>query len=432
MLSEDYLVEQLNAPTKQERLMAITGLKKLMDDGFLEKPVKGEDINNHIHTTYSFSPYSPSKAVWRAYTAGLCTAGIMDHDSIGGAEEFIEAGKIVGLPTTIGMEMRVDFSQTPINGRRINNPDQDSIAYMAIHGIPHTQIERAAQFMQESRDKRNMRNTRMVEGINNRFGGDGLELDFELDVKPLSLSHLGGSVTERHLLYALAKKMCGRFGRGQGIIDYLTDNMGINVSDSLKGYLLDVANPFYEYDLLGALKSDLSSIYIDADEECMDVREAVAFADSIGAISAYAYLGDVGQSVTGDKRAQAFEDSYLDQLFDIIADLGFRAVTYMPSRNTPEQLERLRSLCEKYSLFQISGEDINSPRQLFICKALQNPAYHNLVDSTWALIGHELAATKNIELGMFSESSIKKYGSLDARVEFFGKLGRNPELIEEL
>ena len=34
MLSEDYLVEQLNAPTKQERLMAITGLKKLMDDGF--------------------------------------------------------------------------------------------------------------------------------------------------------------------------------------------------------------------------------------------------------------------------------------------------------------------------------------------------------------------------------------------------------------
>ncbi len=28
MLSEDYLVEQLNAPTKQERLMATTGLKK--------------------------------------------------------------------------------------------------------------------------------------------------------------------------------------------------------------------------------------------------------------------------------------------------------------------------------------------------------------------------------------------------------------------
>lgn len=47
MLSEDYLIEQLNAPTRQERLMAVTGLKKLMDDGFLEKPLQGEDINNH-------------------------------------------------------------------------------------------------------------------------------------------------------------------------------------------------------------------------------------------------------------------------------------------------------------------------------------------------------------------------------------------------
>ena len=261
------------------KLSEIVGLEIL--DGFLEKPARAEDINNHIHTTYSFSPYSPSKAVWHAYTAGLCTAGIMDHDSVGGAEEFIEAGKIVDLPITVGMEMRVDFSKTPLNGRRINNPDQDSIAYMAIHGIPHTQLKRAAEFMQESRNKRNIRNVKMVEGINTRFSNDGLELDFEMDVRPLSMSHLGGSITERHLLFALAKKMCERFGRGQAVIDYLTDTMGIEVSEKLRGYLLDIANPFYEYDLLGALKSDLSSIYIDADEECLDVRDAVAFADSI-------------------------------------------------------------------------------------------------------------------------------------------------------
>ena len=166
----------------------------------------------------------------------------------------------------------------------------DSIAYMAIHGIPHTQLKRAAEFMQESRNKRNIRNVKMVEGINTRFSNDGLELDFEMDVQPLSMSHLGGSITERHLLFALAKKMCERFGRGQAVIDYLTDTMGIEVSEKLRGYLLDIANPFYEYDLLGALKSDLSSIYIDADEECIDVRDAVAFADSIGAISAYACL----------------------------------------------------------------------------------------------------------------------------------------------
>ena len=100
-------------------------------------------------------------------------------------------------------------------------------------------------------------------------------------------------------------------------------------------------------------------------------------------------MGDVGQSVTGDKRAQAFEDSYLEQLFEVISELGFKAVTYMPSRNTMEQLRRVRALCERYGFFQISGEDINSPRQSFICEAQRNPEFANLYDSTMTLIRHE-------------------------------------------
>ncbi len=41
--------------------------------------------------------------------AGLVTAGIMDHDSISGAKEFIEAGAVLGLPTTIGAECRASL-----------------------------------------------------------------------------------------------------------------------------------------------------------------------------------------------------------------------------------------------------------------------------------------------------------------------------------
>ena len=47
-----------------------------------------DHINNHIHTTFSFSPYSPTAAAWRARAEGLCTAGIIDHDSLGGNREF--------------------------------------------------------------------------------------------------------------------------------------------------------------------------------------------------------------------------------------------------------------------------------------------------------------------------------------------------------
>ena len=57
---------------------------------------------------------------------------------------------------------------------------------------------------------------------------------------------------------------------------------------------------------------------------------------------------------------------------------------------------RLRALCDRYGMLQISGEDINSPRQKFICEAMRDPIFANLLDTTWALIHHEQAATEDI------------------------------------
>ena len=197
------------------------------------------------------------------------------------------------------------------------------------------------------------------------------------------------------------------------------------LSSKVEAHLLEKDNPFALYDLLGWVKSDLiSKFYVDADDELPDVREALDIANEIGAISAYAYLGDVGSSVTGDKRAQKFEDDYLDELIPYIKELGFKAVTYMPSRNTRAQLDRLRALCEKYELFQISGEDINSPRQSFICEAQRDPSFRNLVESTWALIAHEWRSTVDAQNGLFSTESVKKWPDLNERVRVFALEGR--------
>ena len=138
---------------------------------------------------------------------------------------------------------------------------------------------------------------------------------------------------------------------------------------------------------------------------------------------AYAYLGDVGESVTGDKKRK-FEDDYLEELFEVLADLGFMAVTYMPSRNTMEQLTRLKILCKQYNFFEISGEDINSPRQSFICEALAKPEFANLSESTWALIGHEIAATKDLDDAFFSPSTIAKYPDLNERIKVYMQIAK--------
>ena len=169
----------------------------------------------------------------------------------------------------------------------------------------------------------------------------------------------------------------------------------------------------------------VEKIYIDAEEELLHISEFTKLASELGAISAYAYLGDVGESPTGDKKAQKFEDDYLDELFDELTAIGFNAVTYMPSRNTPEQLERVIGKCNEKSLFQISGEDINSPRQSFICKALADPRYRHLEKSTYALIGHEIKASKDISEGMFSKETLAKTPSLDERTDYFYKFAKN-------
>jgi hypothetical protein len=423
-------IEALNSPQPGIRLESLHLLSEALRSGALKRPPAGEDVNNHIHTFYSFSPYSPAKAVWMSVMSGLTTAGIMDHDSISGAAEFIAAGRETGLATTIGLECRCDFSSTPLAGRRINNPDQLSVAYIALHGIPHGRIEEVREYFRPLQEARNERNRRMVGRLNNYLGRRELALDFEADVVPLSRSSEQGTITERHILYALAVRMIELHGRGRPLVRFLERDLRLPLAARVRRYLLDLDNPYYSYDLLGAFKSDLvAGFFLEAGPECPEVSELLAFSRQIGAIAAYAYLGDITESVTGDKRAQSFEDSYLEQLFDTITGLGFQAVTYMPNRNTSEQLARVQALCARHSLFQVSGVDINSPRQSFTCSELRLPQYRHLIRATWALIGHELEATEDPERGMFSPQTLLRHRSLEERIAVFAEIGRRRSAV---
>ena len=376
------ILNKLNAATKEERLANLAEVLK--ETTF--PPMVPEYINNHIHTTYSFSPYSPTAAVYAARMEGLCTAGIIDHDSISGAREFLEAAKMVEMPVTIGMEARITMDGTRMEGRRTNNPDQVGVSYMTIQGVPHEKIDVLTEFFKPYQAARHARNRAMIARINELVG---VQLDYDRDVLPLSMASENGGVTERHLMYALAIELVKQVGKGQGMIDKLT-SVGMNLSEKQKKMLLDTEYPFYEYDVLGMLKGTfVPKIFIDATDECPKLKDMVKLCEEIDAFLCYAYLGDVGDSVTGDKKAQKFEDDYLDEVFECLKEEGVKAVTYMPTRNTQAQLERLRGLCDEYGMFQISGEDINSPRQIFVIKAMENPMFKNLIDATWKLIEHE-------------------------------------------
>ncbi len=170
------------------------------------------------------------------------------------------------------------------------------------------------------------------------------------------------------------------------------------------------SNDIYDYDLLNILKSSfVKKMYINAEyPEIQPIKDAISFAHEIGAIPAYAYLGDVVTSATGDKKAQKFEDDYLNELLEYNKEIGFNAIAYMPSRNTPAQLDKVIRLCKENNFYQISGEDINQPRQSFICKQLLDDKFLHLGDNTWALIGHEIMASQDISKGLFAGDNRNK------------------------
>ncbi len=421
MRTKAEILALLNAPERLENL------KKLVDEvkcGALPAPNTEKDVNNHIHTQYSFSPYSPTAAAWFAWQAGLCTAGIIDHDSVAGAKEFLKACKIVGIAGTVGVECRVSLQGTPFAEKKVNNPDQAGVIYTTVHGIPHDRIDEVNAFFAPYREKRNQRNRKMVAGVNRLMAPYGLSIDFDADVLPLSRYAEGGGVTERHLACALANRMLEKFGAGEGLAAFIKDELKLPLSSKIEGYLTQPENPDRMYDLLGWIKAELiSKFYVDATDECPPVSEVLALAERVHAISAYPYLGDVGDSVTGDKRAQKFEDDFLPELMDYLKSAGYRGVTYMPSRNTRAQTERLRALASANGFFEISGEDINSPRQSFVCMAQRDPAFDHLYDATWALIAHENLTTENPEKGFFAAEAVKNYPDIAARTAVFAKIG---------
>ena len=416
----------LDAPTSATRLDALRRVSEKYRSG--GRPALTGEVNNHVHTIYSFSPYSPAAAAERAVSAGLAAVGVMDHDSISGADEMREAGRILSIATTAGVELRVSAAETPLEGRKINNPDSVGILYMMIHGVPRRSLPEVRRFLLPIQASRHERDERMVRALNALLPGFDLPaLDWERDVVRRSQASVGGTITERHILFAVAGSMVKTVGRGRPLVTFLRDRLRLSVPARLQDLLADPANPHLLYDLLGLLKSSfLQQVFLQPDDrECIPVQQAVRFAEEVGAIPCYGYLGDVTDSPTGDKKAERFEDAFLDEMMPVLRGLGFRAIAYMPPRNTREQLLRVRRLCAAFSFMEISGVDVNSPRQSFNCPELLLPEFTHLVSATWALIAHERLGDAAERYGLFHPDNPLAGRSLEERIEAYAAVGRS-------
>ena len=151
--------------------------------------------------------------------------------------------------------------------------------------------------------------------------------------------------------------------------------------------------------------------------------KTIPYLNQLGCITTYTYLGDVrGTSVTGDKKTQKFEDDILDDMFQCLSKYGMRGFSYAPTRNQPDQVKRVRELCQKYQMLEICGEDINQPRQPLICQRQSEADRVFFNDSTWAIIGHEILADADLSKSIISDETVNNLPDINERIQFYKKV----------
>ena len=69
----------------------------------------------HTHSTASDGTFSPSEVAELAKDAGLASVALTDHDTTDGLEEFMEAGKRLGIETIPGIELAAGYKNTELH-----------------------------------------------------------------------------------------------------------------------------------------------------------------------------------------------------------------------------------------------------------------------------------------------------------------------------
>ena len=203
MNATERLERQLDDFDRNQRADALTQLWRAAERGEIALTAPGSDVNLHAHTFFSYNAYgySPSKFAWLARKAGLAVAGIVDFDVLDGVDEFLDAGRLIGLKACASLESRVFVPE--FANLVMNSPGEPGVAYHMGVGFSRSV---AHPFLAEMRAAAGQRTRGMIERVNVYL--DPIKLDFDRDVAPLTPA---GNATERHLCEAYERKAVETF-----------------------------------------------------------------------------------------------------------------------------------------------------------------------------------------------------------------------------
>ena len=405
----DLLEQQLDSFDPRQRREALAALGR---QG-AALPTPGRDINLHAHTFFSYNAYgySPSKFAWLARKSGLLMGGVVDFDVLDALEEFVEAGRLVGIRTCVSLESRVFVPEFAT--RVINSPGEPGVAYHM--GVGFTRPVQHP-FLTEMRSSAERRTREMLERVNAFMRP--VELDYAKDVVPLTPK---GNATERHLCAAFERKAVQVFPDAADRDAYWKGKLGDAPPPGAKLQNLIRAKTMKKGGV-GYVQPGKGSFPLMADMN--------RFVLECGAIPALTWLDGTSEG-----------EQSIEELFAVAIAGGAAALNIIPDRNyTPgvkdqkvKNLYQVVELAEKHDFPVIVGTEMNAPGNKFVDAfgtaelAPLLPVFLKGAYIAWAHSALQRAAG----LGYLSGWASGHFQTVRAKNAFFQKLGQTLEPAAE-
>lgn len=368
-------------------------------------------LNLHCHTFYSYNAYgySPSSFAWRARKAGLAAAGVVDFDVLDALEEFLAAGRLVGMKTCVSVETRVFVPEFAT--RVINSPGEPGIAYHM--GVGFTSLPESASakaFLDSLRRTVESRNRELVARVNTFTRP--VELDYDRDVLPLTPK---GNATERHICEAYERKAANAFPDKEALTAFWKEKLGDCPADSGKLQALIRAKTMKRGGV-GYVQPGEGSFPLMADMN--------RFVLECGAIPTLTWLDGTSD---GEKA--------IEELFEVAKSTGAAALNIIPDRNyTPgvkdqklKNLQDVVALAGKHQFPIIVGTEMNAPGNKFVDAfetAELAPLVPAFLKGAHIVYAHSVLQRQS-GLGYLSAWARKTFPTTATKNEFYRKLGRD-------
>ena len=385
-MQDEQLVSNLR---KKHRFSRLAALKQLASaENFETETNKKANFNFHCRTEYSCFDSTPSLSAYKLMKNGFPVTAIVDYASLSGAKELMKAEKILGGVYYIGTEVDV----VDESGRERK---------MLSVGIPHKNVKSFNFDLFFYRKLQNDFTDELLAKLNSRFKKYGI------NVATPARTFFKTTSTE-DVFACLANAVIEKFVSAEAITEFLTDKLGITLSESDEKRLEDTANTFYAVDLAAALYKNYK-MKLPA-RKCKSAKEFVSASDSHGGISVLVLSGETPKDV-----AEALDFAAKNNVKGIIFDIdkvspGFDAEDFYGKCLAAGILPLARMVCDY-------------PKKKLVHEFKDEKTAELFRETTFAVIGHEITASLNVKDGMFSERSTENTPDLKDRIRLFSRIG---------